>query len=375
MLNTHSKPMICFVYSFLEHPQGGIGQYELQLTERLRSVDEIYLQTSRIVPLKLPFRIPRLFGVDLNAFLKNNPMWFDVPKSHKFTVHLSHQFMGLAIPFIKLRGFISGFKPNIIITVHDLFDQETHWNPMLKHLKPNWRWSDRLSNFLMIKSIGLADQIIVDSHATMGSVVKVLPRSKDKISVVHLGWSVPSVIGKASTRKSNQVLYVGSLHPRKNIQTLVKAVTILRKTGHDVKLILAGAPRITHKVDEIQNVDGVEILGEVTFEEIRRLYATSTVFALPSLSEGFGLPLIEAMGYGCPVIASDIPVFREIAQDSAIFVAPQDEMRWADAIRLLLEREQERAALAERGLALAYKFKWEKTLVETLAVYGLQQDN
>lgn len=370
MANSNHQPTICFVYSFLESPRGGIGQYELQLSERLK--DRVPLKVSLLRPMYLPRHIPKIFGMDLQTYLENNPIWFDMPESKNFIVHLSHQFMGMAIPLMKIRAFASRSRPKIIITVHDLYDLETHWNPLLNHLKPNWRWSDKLSSFLMIKSIGLADRIIVDSHATKETLLTVLPHVQHKISIIYLGWNGPLKNIGPLVRKSNQVLYVGSLHPRKNISTLVKAITILRKQGRDVTLIIAGASRTTKIPDEIRNVDGVEFTGELHLEDIGKLYATSSIFAFPSLSEGFGLPLLEAMGYGCPVVASDIPVFRELAGDAAKFVSPpQDEVQWANMIGCLLTNEQERIILSEKGNVRSIKFTWEKTLASTLEIYGL----
>lgn len=374
MSNSDHQSTVCFVYSFLESPRGGIGQYELQLSKRLK--DCIPLNLCFLRPVNLAPHIPKVFGIDLQSYLQNNPIWFDMPASRNVIIHLSHQFMGIAIPLMKIRALASRSRSKIIITVHDLYDLETHWNPLLNHLKPNWRWSDKLSSFFMIKSIGLADRIIVDSQTTKETLLTILPHVQNKISVIYLGWNGPLKNIGSIKRKSNQVLYVGSLHPRKNILTLIKAITILRKQGRDVTLTIAGASRTTNIPDEIRNVDGVEFTGELHLEDIGKLYATSSIFAFPSLSEGFGLPLLEAMGYGCPVVASDIPIFRELAGDAAMFVSlPQDEVQWANMIGGLLSNEQERNILSQKGNERSALFTWEKTFAATLAIYRLMDQN
>ena len=365
-------PTILFVQSFLEHPRGGIGQYESQMFHRLSQVKNIELYIPKIRAIKIPRIFHKFFFVNVKAFAENNPFWINIPKRRSVIVHLSHQFMGIAIPITKIRGLFSQSKPRIVITVHDLYDLETYQNPLLRNFQPNWRWADKLANKMMLMGIGFADHVIVDSYATKEFVVRVIPKMRKKISVIHLGWD--GLDGEEprrnlNRRKPRQILYVGSLHPRKNVLTLVNAISLLRRQAYDVNLILAGALRTSSVPREIISTDGVVVLGEVTSAQIQELYESSSVFAFPSLSEGFGLPLIEAMGFGCPVVASDIPIFREIAGDAAVYVSPLDTEAWATAIRTLLDDEYSRATLSQKGINIAKQYSWDTAFQETLAVY------
>ena len=361
---------VVFVYSFLEHPKGGIGQYEFQLSKRLKQDAYTQLKISKIKAVRVPPFLRKLLFWNLKAFVENNPIWFDVPKDKLFIVHLSHQFMAISVPIIRIRGFFSRFTPKIVVTVHDLYDLETQWNPFLQDFRPKWKWSDRLVNYMMIKGIGLADHVIVDSNATKKTVLRLSPGIKDKISVVYLGHeSSDNEVLKPVVKNPRQVLYVGSLHPRKNILTLVKAISLLRDQDYEVNLVVAGATRTTSIPDEIKNARGVQLLGEVTTTQIQGLYKTSSLFAFPSLSEGFGLPLIEAMSFGCPVLASDIPVFREVGEDAAVYVPPLSVLEWARNVKKLLGDSSTLLSLSERGIHQARKFQWNKTYRETLFVY------
>ena len=110
-------------------------------------------------------------------------------------------------------------------------------------------------------------------------------------------------------------------------------------------------------------------LGRLPQPELNALYASATLFAFPSLHEGFGLPVLEAMAAGCPVVASDIPAVREVAGDAAVLVPPADTGAWAEALSRVLESPSLQADLAGAGRRRAALFSWSKTAEATLGVY------
>ena len=110
-------------------------------------------------------------------------------------------------------------------------------------------------------------------------------------------------------------------------------------------------------------------LGRVPESELRTLYAGAAVFAFPSRHEGFGLPVLEAMAAGAPVIASDIPSIREVAGDAAVLVPPDDPVAWADALDGLLADEDHGRALAKAGRLRAGQYPWAATVAATLELY------
>lgn len=168
------------------------------------------------------------------------------------------------------------------------------------------------------------------------------------------------------------VLYVGTLLTHKNVPTLVKAFSgePVRRPG---RLLLAGPATTTERRDLDALVATLGVAGRVQHrgwvpvEELARLYASAWAVAVPSLHEGYGLPVLEAMGAGAPVVASDIPSIREVAGDAVAYVSrPLDPDGWRAALGRLFDDPVERESLARRGLQKAATYSWE-TVAEQLA--------
>lgn len=363
-----------FVTAFLDHPNGGMGRYEVQVSQYLRNHPAVDCTIIHIKPLdlKLLGRVPWV-GPRLIALARNNPVWFDLPPRSKGTavVHLANQFMGIAIPIIRFRCFLRRQRIRIVTTVHDLYDWDVCRDQHLQDLYMPVSTSTSVVRYLTLKGLGCSDGIIVDSASMADAVGYYHPHLKQRISVARPGWT-EELKGKeprtAREQLGARILYVGSHHPRKNLRSLVGAVSLLRERGRDVELILAGAARTASQCPE-DATEGISLLGELPYEEIVRLYETATVFACPSRFEGFGLPVLEAMGYGCPVVASDIPVFREVAGDAALYVSPLKAEEWADALERLLDSPSERDAMVRRGKLRASQMVWSSTLEGTVRAY------
>lgn len=171
------------------------------------------------------------------------------------------------------------------------------------------------------------------------------------------------------------ILFVGTLEPRKNLLTLVRAFDeILRTTSHRPQLVIAGAEgwlmeEFDAFVKKSTVSDRVRLTGYLSDEDLCALYSSCKVFVYPSIYEGFGLPPLEAMSCGAPVIASDLPVFRETLANAACLVDPGDHVKMARTIAQMLEDQQQRRAFASSGRAHALKFSWDRTARLTLAVY------
>jgi glycosyltransferase involved in cell wall biosynthesis len=179
------------------------------------------------------------------------------------------------------------------------------------------------------------------------------------------------------------LLYVGTIEPRKNLLTLVRALAeVLRATQSCPQLVIAGKQGwLSDDLFAYLKGSGIServlFTGYVTDEELCALYSSCRVFIYPSLYEGFGLPTLEAMACGAPVIASDIPSLREVAGQAAHFFAPTSVEALARSIVHLLEDEGERRHLLSAGLRRAAEFSWEQTARQTREVYeeALKRDN
>ena len=174
---------------------------------------------------------------------------------------------------------------------------------------------------------------------------------------------------------SGYVLYVGARKPHKNVGVLLRALGRM-KPGSRPPLVLSGPPWAPG--EPLARAAGAAgIAADVRFagplagdEELSLLYSGAALYAQPSKDEGFGLPPLEAMACGVPVLASPAGALRETLGDAAVFVPPDDEAGWTAALEALLGDPGRRAAMGERGLAHARRFTWERTAALTLAAYG-----
>ena len=168
------------------------------------------------------------------------------------------------------------------------------------------------------------------------------------------------------------------MHPRKNVARLIEAFIRLKDKGLPHKLVITGSLRwkkhesipkhLKNKI-RTKSKDDIIFTGTVDDPGLIELYRNCSVFVYPSLYEGFGLPALEAMHCGCPVIASDRSSLPEVVGRAGVLLDPTDVAGWADAIKRVLEVKDERRRLVSLGRAQAAKFSWRKTALETMAVY------
>lgn len=238
------------------------------------------------------------------------------------------------------------------------------------------RWGRRFHHKGMVAAAGRADLVITVSEAAAQEITDKSSIRPDRIRVVHNGVS-PHVIEPSrrdeilagfGLRGATYVFWVGSLEPRKGVETLVEAAAHLRtRSGAPhFRLVLAGydgwlQPHLAAE-DVVQ-------LGRVDDEELWALYSGATVFAFPSIHEGFGLPVVEAMSQGTPVVASDIPALREVTAGASLLVTAGDAPRWAQALGEILESEEERARLAAAGRARSERLSTDAMISRTRDVY------
>ena len=222
-----------------------------------------------------------------------------------------------------------------------------------------------------------ADAILAISETTAHDVQDKLDVPPERITVIHAGLdsrfsATPSE--RVPATRENFILTVASLEPRKNLPKLLEAFALLRERGFDGRLRIAGGegldtPRIDETIRRLRLEQSVEKLGYVDREALVALYRAARVMVMPSLWEGFGLPLLEAMASETPLVASDIPVHREVAGDAALFAAPEDARGLADAIERAWCDQEIRAQLVARGLERKKHFSWDASAQKARALY------
>jgi glycosyltransferase involved in cell wall biosynthesis len=220
-----------------------------------------------------------------------------------------------------------------------------------------------------------SDLIIAVSEFTRGQVEACLNAPAERIRVVPHGVHLVNSPPALSTRE-RMILCVGALQVRKNVTRLVEAFeSVSPVIRSDWKLVLAGstagygAARILARIEQSRVASQIQLRGYVSDSELDELYSRATLFAFPSLDEGFGIPVLEAMAHAVPVLTSNCSALPQVAGDAAVLVDPQDSSEIAHALESLMSNEQLRSELVERGRQRAALFPWEHTIQATYDVY------
>ena len=251
-----------------------------------------------------------------------------------------------------------------VITVHDLYFAE---HPEVMSAD-GARYYGRTPG-----SVARADRIIAVSAHTAADIGRLFgPAAAAKTRVVHEAGAIPVLAARSEDATQPYVLFVGTFEPRKNLETLLRALA--RPEANGVGLVIVGEPGWgaggpAQLAQELGLAGRVRFAGRVDDAELDTLYARARGFAMPSLSEGFGLPVLEAMARGVPVICAAAGALPEIAGAAALLHAPTDETALADHLGALWADPGLRADLARRGLAQAARFTWARAARETAAVY------
>ncbi len=275
-------------------------------------------------------------------------------------------------PYYAIPALLPG---RVVLTVHDLIPRlfPAYWpNPAVRRLIDAW------TSYALWR----ADRLVAVSETTARDVARLSPRVAGKVRVVRSGVS-PRDAGVRHTEAvrtaadgAPYLLYVGSNKPHKNLPRLVDAFArLLRETETPGNLVIAGAwdPRYPEAADAVRRhglARRVSFEHRPSDERLDALYAGARGFVFPSLYEGFGLPVLEAMAAGLPVATSARGSLAEVAGDAALLFDPEDEDAMRAALHRLLRDDALRAALAAAGLARARLFPWSRTAAETCAVYA-----
>ena len=236
---------------------------------------------------------------------------------------------------------------------------------------------------LKLDTLGIqrAEHLIAVSECTKTDLMDYLDVPSHKVSVIHNGIE-RRVFHPVEAKPFDfpYLLYVGTERPRKNLRTLLEALAALKETAEgsrDLRLVKVGSAGRTEEFREatVAEIDRLGLDGDVVFtedatdDELAAYYSGAEALILPSLYEGFGLPLVEAMACGCPVIAANGSALPEVAGDAALFFEPRDPAGLTRRIRELLTSPSLSDEMTCRGLARAERFSWDRAADETLQVY------
>ncbi|CAN5267449.1 glycosyltransferase family 1 protein [soil metagenome] len=264
-----------------------------------------------------------------------------------------------------------GLPRRSVVTVHDL----THFKVPGAFA---W-WRRAAASPLLRRAVLGAARVITVSEATRRDLVERFPAAAGRVEVVHNGVAPgfrPLAPGEAAACDSRvprgrYLLCVGNRKPHKNLAAAVEVLALLRRDLPDLQLVVAGGAdpgweRVLRRAEALGVREAIHERDEVGDEELRCLYGRCTALLFPSLYEGFGLPLLEAMACGAPVVASNRASIPEVVGDAGLLADPEEYAAMAAAV-LRLEREPElRQALVRRGRERAASFTWERAARRTV---------
>ena len=351
---------------FLERPETGSGQYTQNLLAALAKVDP----TNEYVSISPP---PRIRNPHC-AFRNLGKLWFEqvsFPRPCR-PLDLAH------VPY-----FAPPLFPTVptVVTIHDLV-------PLIL---PAYRGSllVRLYTQLVTVAARKAKAIITVSQASQRDIVRHLHVPPERVHVTYeaVGEAFQPVEDKAQLAAIRQkyglperyLLYLGGFDQRKNLPALLSAFALLVNRQPQARLVIAGQlpgrdsplfPDPLRLVRELGVEERVIFTGWVSEDDKPVLFSGAAAFVFPSLYEGFGLPPLEAMACGTPVIASSRASLPEVVGEGGILVEPMDVEALAQAMEDLWVDEALRAELRQKALSQAARFSWKQTALDTLAVYG-----
>ncbi len=289
--------------------------------------------------------------------------------------HTSFRQLDVVHSFLNVSPLLSAAAQ--VVTIHDLSYLTTPWaHPMRRRI------------FLRImsqRSAAVAGSVVADSLATKADIARIFRIPDEKIWVIYPGVEpdMRPVRSEAEIKRFRAskglpdrfILYLGTLEPRKNVHNLVRAFGRLRRTrAYDGDLVIAGAKgwgfQAVESAIEEQNLSSeVHMVGYVRREEQPLWYNSAQVFAYPSAYEGFGIPALEAMACGTPVVTSSTSSLPEVVGDAGVMVEPGSVDALADALAELVNSASRRDELRERGTARAARFSWEIAANRCLEAY------
>ena len=263
-----------------------------------------------------------------------------------------------------------------VVTVHDiiavLFGKDipffsrqffAHWMP----------YSYRYANKIICVSEHTKKDLVKYLHIDESKIVVIPEAAGEEYQPVRDKKKIAQVLNKYKIGKPF-ILHIGTLNPRKNLSFLIDVFSKVRQTLPDIQLVITGKKgwyyeNLFELVEKLGLQKDVIFTGYIEDCEAPVLYSAATVYAFPSLYEGFGLPPLEAMACGTPVVASNMSSIPEVMGNAGILLSPTDKIGWVSALQNVLSSQAEQKKLSDKSLARAKNFSWRQTAQKTIRIY------
>ncbi|WP_266031567.1 glycosyltransferase family 4 protein [Brucella intermedia] len=348
----------------------GIGRYVWEMSRALKDRGHSVIL---YMPEPPRYQMPYLEGVKIKTGKSYGAIrrvfWGAAELSKEIRLDSLDIFWG---PAHRLPRGVDNVTP-CVVTIHDLV-----W----RRAKETMRWQTWLGERLFMgPAIRRSDTIVAVSEATLKDIAFYYPDAAPRIHAVYPGVTHLGVVGDVKSRAANwgmdrpYALFVGTLEPRKNLNRLLEAYSLLdKKTRDKLFLVLVGGrgwgmSEIPHLLKKYKVEDTVKKLGYVSDETLFFLYKNAKFLVMPSIYEGFGLPIIEAQSLGTPVITSNVSSMPEVAGDGAVLVDPMDVNEIAFAMRKLANDEEFRQNLGQKAQRNSMQFSWSAAAVKLESIF------
>lgn len=358
---------------------GGIGRYVRELTSALAQIDTANQYQLFVSGAKLQ---------DLPPTLSQNFTWKPSPITPKWFARIWHR-AHIPLPVEVFIGDVDLYhatdfvlppthsKTKTLLTVHDL-----SFVRVPDTATPSLR---AYLNAVVPQSVKRADHILADSQATKDDLIDLYQTPSEKITVLLSGVDErfkeiqdhhirTSIRQKYKLADHKYILSVGTVQPRKNYSRIIRVLADLHEQGHDIHYAIAGGKgwledEMYQAINETGLSDYVHLLGFVDDEDLPALYSSAECLVITSLYEGFGLPILEAMACGTPVVTSTLSSLPEVAGNAGILVDPLDTDAIREAIRTILTDRSEQKRLREAGFEQVKNFTWHNSAQHLKSIY------
>lgn len=361
----------------------GVGRYIRNLVSSLQKIDT---KNQYIL-----FVTPEMYGNKAFDFAQaknsnwkvvaSDIRWHSVEEQLLFYKALENEYLDLvhfpyfSIPILYNRPYV--------FTIHDLIINHFPTGKASTLPTPVYYMKRLAYQYILKQAAKKARKIIAVSEATKKEIVDHLPVPAEKVIVTYEGVDDTLLPIKDRSKKSalpesigtsKYFLYVGNAYPHKNVEKLIDAYVFFLEKNRDIKLVLVGKKnyfysRLEQKVSKLNLQLNIVFTGSANDQTLVTLYSNAEALIFPSLMEGFGLPGLEAMKHNCLVLASDIPVFKEVYKDAVVYFDPLDIQGLSDTMQKVITDTKKYGKFREKGKELVTTYSWDKMAKETLAVY------
>lgn len=354
----------------------GVGRYIRSLFKYIGEIDKKndyvwFFRKTEFDSIDLPNKNWRKVLADVH--------WHSVSEQIKLPVILSKENLDLLhFPYFSFPIFYPG---KFVVTVHDLIYD--HFKSGKTSTLPFYIYFVKKLGYFTVMRVALrrAQKIITLSMDSKREIMDHYSVNPDRIAVTYESGSLEDKTKEFSrsvfpqiTKLQPYILYVGNAHPHKNVNSLIEAISYIRKEHKDWKLVLLGDDKffygkIKQIIDNHNLTPAVFLAGEVPNTQIAAWYHFAQCLVSASNMEGFGIPPLEAMSLGCPVFVSDIPVFHEIYDDAAVYFRQNNPQDIATTILKTMADKEKIKRMIANGYRRVKLFSWEKMARETISIY------